>query len=103
MPLTRDITPETQHLLERIYRHSHHHQVRQRAHCLLLRSQGIKNVALRGIFSVSEKTLYNWFNAWNDRGFVETLWLSSKPQTILSGLKQDGRLWLRLVGKLSHS
>ena len=48
MPLTREITPETQHLLERIYRHSRHHQVRQRAHCLLLRSQGIKNVALRG-------------------------------------------------------
>ena len=70
MPLTREIIPETQHLLARIYHHSRHHQVRQRAHCLLLRSQGIKNVALRGIFSVSEKTLYNWFNAWNDRGLV---------------------------------
>ena len=70
MPLTREITPETLHLLKRIYRHRRQHQVRQRAHCLLLRSQGIKNVALRAIFSVSEKTLYNWFNAWNDRGLA---------------------------------
>ena len=70
MSLTREIAPETQHLLARIYRHSRHHQVRQRAHCLLLRSQGVKNVTLRAIFAVSEKTLYNWFNAWNDRGLV---------------------------------
>ncbi|NET34039.1 MAG: helix-turn-helix domain containing protein [Cyanothece sp. SIO1E1] len=70
MPLTREITPETQHLLARIYRPSRHHQVRQRAHCLLLPSQGTKNVALRAIFAVSEKTLYNWFNAWNDKGLV---------------------------------
>ena len=37
MPLTREIGPETQHLLERLYRQSHHHRVRQRAHCLALR------------------------------------------------------------------
>lgn len=70
MPLSREITPETQHLLERIYRHSRHHQVRRRAHCLLLRHQGFKNIALRTIFAISEKTLYNWFTAWNDRGFA---------------------------------
>jgi len=70
MPLTREITPETQHLLERIYRHSRHHQVRQRAHSLMLHNQGIKNVVLRRIFLISEKTLYNWFNAWNARGFA---------------------------------
>ena len=70
MPLTREITPETQSLLERIYRQSRHHRVRQRAHCLLLRSQGMKNIEIRSVFPVSEKTLYNWFNAWNDSGLV---------------------------------
>ncbi|MEM9486859.1 MAG: IS630 family transposase [Cyanobacteria bacterium P01_F01_bin.116] len=70
MSLTREITPETQHLLERIYRQSRHRQVSQRAHCLWLKSQGLKNVELRRIFPVSEKTLYNWFNAWNDGGLL---------------------------------
>ena len=44
--------------------------MRQRAHCLLLHTQGLKPIELRTIFSVSEKTLYNWFNAWNDTGLV---------------------------------
>lgn len=70
MALARDIGPETQHLLERIYRQSHHHRVRQRAHCLWLRSQGMKPSELRMIFPVTEKTLYNWFNAWDKSGLV---------------------------------
>lgn len=70
MALMRNIGSETQHLLARIYRQSRHHRVRQRAHCLLLHSQGMKPIELRAIFPVSEKTLYNWFNAWNDTGLV---------------------------------
>lgn len=70
MPLARDISPETQHLLARIYRQSHHHRVRQRAHCLWLRSQGMKPSELRVIFPVTEKTLYNWFAAWDKSGLV---------------------------------
>lgn len=70
MPLAREISLETQHLLERIYRQSRHHRVRQRAHCLWLRSQGIKPADLRTIFPVTEKTLYNWFNAWDKSGLV---------------------------------
>ena len=70
MTLLRDISGENQHLLARIYRQSRHHRVRQRAHCLLLHSQGMKPVELRAIFPVSEKTLYNWFNAWNESGLL---------------------------------
>ena len=70
MSLTRGISRETQHLLERLYRQSRHHRVRQRAHCLLLRSKGMKPAELGVIFPVSEKTLYNWFNAWNANGLV---------------------------------
>lgn len=69
-PLTRQISLETQHLLERLYRQSRHHRVRQRAHCLLLRSQGLSPTELSKIFPVSPKTLYNWFNAWNASGLV---------------------------------
>ena len=66
----RQINFETQKLLTRIQKQSSHHQVRQRSHCLLLKSQGIKIAELKIIFAVSEKTLYNWFNAWESRGLV---------------------------------
>jgi transposase len=67
MPFTRPVTPENQRLLQRIYRQSRHHAVRQRAHCILLRSQGKGVSQLVEIFAVSRKTLYNWFNAWETR------------------------------------
>ena len=66
----RQINFETQKLLKRIYKQSSHYQVRQRSHCLLLKSQGVKLKQLKIIFQVSEKTLYNWFNAWESRGLV---------------------------------
>lgn len=64
MPFTRPVTPENQRLLQRIYRQSCHHAVRQRAHCILLRSQGKRVDELVAIFSVSRKTIYNWFEGW---------------------------------------
>ena len=70
MPFHRPIPSETQHLLARIYRYSRNRRASQRAHCLLLRSQGKKNTELRTIFLVSEKTLYNWFNGWDERGLL---------------------------------
>lgn len=70
MPFIRAIPPDTRRLLQRIYRDSRHHQVRQRSHCLLLKSQGLKVSQLMDIFQVSRKTLYNWFDAWEQRGLV---------------------------------
>ncbi len=70
MPSRRPISSETQRLLARIYRYSRNRRASQRAHCLRLRSQGKKNDELRAIFLVSEKTLYNWFNAWDARGLL---------------------------------
>ncbi len=57
-------------LLERIYRQSRHHQVRQRAHFLILASQGAKVKDLMNIFYVSYKTIYNWINRWEAEGMV---------------------------------
>lgn len=70
MSLRRPIPCDTQRLLARIYRYSRNRRASQRAHCLLLRTQGKKNVELRAIFLVSDKTLYNWFNAWDERGLL---------------------------------
>ncbi len=70
MILFREINPLSAKLLERIYRQSRHHQVRQRAHCLVLASQGVKVEELIKIFQVSYKTIYNWFNRWESEGMV---------------------------------
>lgn len=71
MRFTRDFFPETQRLLHRLYRQSRHHQVRQRAHWILLSSQDYSIAQLMDILSVSRKTLYNWFNNWEALGVVE--------------------------------
>jgi len=70
MIFIREINPLSLKLLERIYRQSRHHQVRQRAHCLILASQGVKIEELMKIFKVSYKTIYNWFARWELEGIV---------------------------------
>jgi transposase len=64
MLFIREINPLSLKLIERIYRQSRHNQVRQRAHLLILASQGVKVEKLRLIFQVSHKTIYNWLNRW---------------------------------------
>jgi transposase len=70
MIFIREINPLTSKLLERMYRQSRHHQVRQRAHCLILALEGVQKEKLMKIFQVSYKTLYNWFNRWELEGIV---------------------------------
>jgi transposase len=70
MILIREINSLSAKLLERIYRQSRYHYVRQRAHCLILASQGTKVEKLILIFQVSSKTIYNWLNRWESLGMV---------------------------------
>jgi transposase len=82
MPFTRTVTPENRCLLQRIYRQSRHHAARQRAHCILLRSQGKSVPELVEIFLVSRKTIYNWFESWETRsmaGLYERAGRGRKP------------------------
>ncbi|MBW4550952.1 MAG: hypothetical protein KME35_07575 [Aphanocapsa sp. GSE-SYN-MK-11-07L] len=68
MQFTREVFPETQRLLQRLYRQSRHHQVRQRAHYILLSSQDYSIAQLMEIFNVSRKTLYKGFGEqWNGK------------------------------------
>jgi transposase len=85
-------------LLERIYRQSRHHQVRQRAHFLILASQGVKVDELMRIFSVSYKTIYNWQNRWESEGMVG---LYNKPgrgskKIFERSQEEEIREWARL-------
>lgn len=70
MILIRPLYPETLRLLQRLYQQSRHHDVRQRAHFLLLIAQGFTISQLLKIFPTSHKTLYNWLNAWEQRGIL---------------------------------
>lgn len=97
MIFIREINSLSSKLLERIYRQSRHHQVRQRAHCLILASQGVKIEELMNIFQVSYKTIYNWFSRWESEGIVG---LYNKPgrgskQTFNSEQKARIREWVR--------
>jgi transposase len=70
MIFLREINPLSAKLLKRIYRQSRHEQVRQRAHCLILASDGVKVQELMKIFQVSYKTIYNWFERWESAGII---------------------------------
>jgi len=70
MILIREINVLSAKLLLRIYRQSRHHQVRKRAHCLLLINQGRKVNELMDIFDVSYRTIYNWIQNWDAEGMV---------------------------------
>src|SRR4029453_7160368 len=63
----QDLSPETQNILRRLHKHSQHHRVRQRAHCILLSFQGMTTNEPMKVFAVERLTLYNWFNAWDTR------------------------------------
>lgn len=98
MFLLRDINPLSLKLLNRIYRESRHHQVRQRAQFLILASQNIKNKNLMKIFKVSYKTMYNWLNRWENQGM---LGLYNKPgrgrkETFNSAQLDEIRDWVKL-------
>ncbi len=70
MRFIQKLSPETCHLLHRLYKQSQYHRVRQRAHCILLSFQGLTTTALMAIFSVDRITIYNWFDAWDAHHFA---------------------------------
>lgn len=97
MFVLREINPLSFKLLERIYRQSRHHQVRQRAHFLILVSQGVKTGDLMEIFNISYKTIYNWLNRWESGGVIG---LYNKPgrgrkRTFNSQQEEQIRIWTR--------
>lgn len=61
---------ETLSLLNRLNKQSKHHQVRQRALCIILSFDKHTIKELMAIFKVSRSTIYNWFNNWEEEGLV---------------------------------
>jgi len=56
--------------LQRIYKESRKHYVRQRAHCILLSHQKYEVAELAGIFRKTKRTIYTWLDLWETQHFV---------------------------------
>ena len=70
MRVLHEVSSETRHVLQRLSMESQHHQVRQRAHGILLSCQGFNTTALRAIFSVHRLTISHGFDAWEAHHFA---------------------------------
>lgn len=70
MQLNQKLNPETTKILWRVQKESNKHQVRTRAHCILLLDSGYELEELMLILNVSRKTIYNWKNNWSNQKLV---------------------------------
>ena len=61
------LDPLTKKLLGRFYKESEKHLVRQRAHCVLLSSEGVSVLELAKMFEKTPRTIYTWLDRWEER------------------------------------
>lgn len=97
MKYVQALSSETVKMLERLYRQSQHHRVRQRAHCILMSSQGFRMAQLMVMFEVSRKTIYNWLTAWETGkliGLYDEVGRGRKP-TFTSVQQAEIRAWVK--------
>jgi len=104
MRFVKDISQETISMLQRMYKQSKHHRVRQRAHCLLLSYHGSTTTQLMKIFQVDRITIYHWFNAWETRhlaGLYDQA-KQGRPQKCTPEQKEYIRQWAKAFPKNLH-
>ena len=101
MRLVRDLSLETQKILNRIYQESKHHLVRQRAQCILLSFQGWTMPQLIQLYGISRKTLYTWFTRWEDERLVGLYDRAGRGRKckLSDDQKQQIRLWVQAEPK----
>ena len=103
MRFIQDLSPETIPLLQKIYKKSKYHRVRQRAQCLLLSYQGYTIKELSHIFQVDRITIYNWFDRWESRrlaGLYDRAGKGRKP-IFHQEQREQIRQWIKLYPKNS--
>jgi transposase len=101
MRFIETLSPETIHLLRRIYQQSQQHRVRQRAHCILLSFQRHSPRQLAQLFGVDRITIYHWLDAWDAKRFAGLYERRRKgrPPTFSEEQKLQIRQWARLFPK----
>ena len=88
-------------MLQRIYKQSKRHRVRQRAYCLLLSYHGSTITQLMKIFQVDRITIYHWFDAWETRhlaGLYDKA-KQGRPQKCTPEQKEYIRQWAKAFPK----
>ena len=101
MRFIQDLSPETIPLLQKIYKKSKYHRVRQRAQCLLLSYQGYTIKELSHIFQVNRITIYHWFNSGESRrlaGLYDRAGKGRKP-IFNQEQREQIRQWIKLYPK----
>ena len=101
MRFIQDLSPETIPLLQKIYKKSKYHRVRQRSQCLLLSYQGYTIKELSHIFQVDRITIYHWFNSWESRrlaGLYDRAGKGRKP-IFNQEQREQIRQWIKLYPK----
>ena len=101
MRFIQSLSDETTHFLQNIYKHSIHHRVRQRAHCVLLSFQGYTAKELAHMFHVNRITIYHWFDAWDMRRFpgLYDRKVPGRPPSFTQEQKEQIRQWAKLFPK----
>ena len=61
---------DTKKVLRRLHKQSERARVRDRAQCVLLSEQGYTIPTLCKMLDVTQVTIYNWFNNWEERGLA---------------------------------
>jgi transposase len=104
MRFVENVSHETISMLQRIYKQSKHHRVRQRAHCILLSLQRHTTTELLKIFCVDRITIYHWFDAWESRhlaGLYDQAKQGRPPKCTLEQ-KAHIRQWAKAFPKDLH-
>ena len=63
-----ELTPENKASLEKAHKTGHSHDFRIRCHCILLSAQKWSVEELKAFFNVSNLSIYNWFNRYEQEG-----------------------------------
>lgn len=97
MRFIRNLSTETERMLQRIYRESKYYQVRQRAQCLILSFRGMTIKQLISIFGVSRKTIHNWLASWEDKKLVGLYNKSGRGRKPVFNFEQEQQVqnWVR--------
>ncbi len=70
MRYIENLCRDTISLLRRVHKHSRLPHVRDRAQCILLSFMRHSVQQLATIFNVTERTIYNWLDAWESNRFA---------------------------------
>ena len=104
MRFIENVSQETISMLQRIYKQSTPHRVRQCAQGLLLSLQGLPTSELVKIFQVDRITIYHWFNAWEAQrlaGLYDKA-KAGRPQKCTLEQKEQIRQWAKAFPKNLH-